>query len=69
MIHNDKELEGTQQRIAYFYRLLAQFRVTVPPEIYPKMAGAYLAEIDQMHAEVLEYLRRHSSEPAPAEAA
>ena len=68
MIQNDQELEGTQQRIAYFYRLLAQFRVTVKPEIYPKMAGAYLAEIELMHAEVMEYLSRHSSEPVQAEA-
>ena len=69
MIQNDKELECTQQRIAYFYRLLAQFRITVKPEIYPMMAGAYLAEIEKMHAEAMEYLRRHSSEPAPAIAA
>jgi hypothetical protein len=69
MIQNDVELEGAQKRIAYFYRLLAQFRVTTPPEIYPLMAGAYLAEINRMHAEVLEYLKRHSSEPLPAEAA
>ncbi|HXG68664.1 MAG TPA: hypothetical protein VNO70_26445 [Blastocatellia bacterium] len=69
MIRNDKELEGTQERIAYFYRLLAQFRVTVPPDIYPSMAGGYLAEIEKMHAEVIEYLKRHSTEPAPAEAA
>ena len=28
MIHNDRELQATQERIAYFQRLLAQLRVT-----------------------------------------
>jgi hypothetical protein len=28
MIANDQELQGTQERIAFFYRLLAQMRVT-----------------------------------------
>jgi hypothetical protein len=33
------------------------------------MASGHLAEIDKMHAEVVEYLRCHANEPAPAEAA
>jgi hypothetical protein len=33
------------------------------------MAEGYLAEIEKMHAEVIEYLRRHPSQIAPAEAA
>jgi hypothetical protein len=33
------------------------------------MAGTYLAEIEKMHAAVMAYLRRHASEPVPAEAA
>jgi len=69
MIRNDQELKVTQDRIAYFYGLVAQFRVNVPPENFPMMASGYLAEIERMHAEVLEYLKRHASEPAPAEAA
>ena len=69
MIRNDQELECTQQRIAYFYRLLAQFRVTVKPEIYPMMAGGYIAEIEKMHAEVMAYLSRHASDAVSAEAA
>ena len=69
MIQNDNELEGTQQRIAYFCGLLAQFRVTVNSEIYPKMAGAYLAEIEKMHAEVMEYLGHHPEEVMQAKAA
>jgi hypothetical protein len=69
MIHNDVELKCTQERIAYFEGLVVQFRVSVPRENFPAMAEGYLAEIEKMHAEVMEYLRRHASEPAPAEAA
>lgn len=69
MIHNDQELEATQERIAYFQRLLAQLRVTATPEEFPLVASGYRAEVERMQAEVLEYLTRHASEPAPAEAA
>jgi hypothetical protein len=69
MIHNDQELEATQERIAYFSRLLAQLRVTATPEEFPAVASGYRAEIARMQDEVLEYLTRHSSEPTPAEAA
>lgn len=31
MIHDDQELAATQERSAYFYRLLAQLRVTASP--------------------------------------
>jgi len=33
------------------------------------MAGGFLDEIEKMHAEVMEYLGRHATEPIPAEAA
>jgi hypothetical protein len=69
MIHNDQELEATQERIAYFSRLLAQLRVTATPKEFPVVASGYRAEITRMQDEVLEYLTRHASEPAPAEAA
>jgi len=69
MIYNDAELKGTQERIAYFEGLVAQFRVSVPRENFPAMGEGYLAEIEKMHAEVMEYLRRHASEPEPAKAA
>jgi hypothetical protein len=68
MIHNDVELKATQERIALFEGWVAQFRVTIPPAEFKLMAGAYLAEIEKMHAEMMEYLRPHTSEPAPAEA-
>ena len=69
MIRNDQELEATQERIAYFYRLLAQLRVTAKPEEFPSVASGYRAEIARMQDEVLDYLTRHASEPTPAEAA
>lgn len=69
MIHNDQELEAMQERIAYFYRLLSQLRVTARPEEFPSVASGYRAEIARMQDEVLEYLTRHASEPTPAEAA
>ena len=69
MIHNDVELKGTQVRIALFEGWVAQFCVTIPPAEFKLMAGAYLAEIEKMHTEVMAYLSRHASEPTPAEAA
>lgn len=44
-------------------------RVRAEPENFAAMAGAYLAEIDKMHAEIMEYLSRHASEFEPAKAA
>ena len=69
MIHDDQELAATQERIAYFYRLLAQLRVTASPEEFPAVASGYRAEIARMQDEALEYLTRHASDPTPAEAA
>lgn len=69
MIQNDVELKCTQERIAYFANLVAQFRTSVPPENFPAMSEGYLAEIERMNAEVLEYLRHHASETVTAEAA
>jgi hypothetical protein len=69
MIQNDQELEATQERIAFFCRLVANMRKVESPENFRLMASGYLAEIEKMNAEVVEYLSRHASEPAPAEAA
>lgn len=69
MIHNDTELQGTQERIAFFSRLVANMSQVEKPENFKYMASGYLAEIEKMHAEVMEYLSRHASEPAPSEAA
>ena len=69
MIHNDVEFKAIQERIALFEGWVAQFRVTIPPAEFKLMAGAYLAETEKMHAEVMAYLSRHASEPEPVEAA
>jgi hypothetical protein len=69
VIQNDQELRATQERITYFEGLVAQFRVTTSPAEFALMASGYLAEIEKMHTAVMEYLRRHSSAPAPAEVA
>ena len=69
MIHNDVELQGTQERITYFCRLVAQMRTIESPENFKYMASGYLAEIEKMHAEVMAYLSRHASESASAKAA
>ncbi len=58
MITNDQELRGTQERIAYFERLLGQLRVTASPEEFRMMAGGYRAELERMQAEVIRYLTR-----------
>jgi hypothetical protein len=69
MIHNDVELGCTQERIAFFARLVANMRQVEKPENFKYMASGYLAEIEKMHVEVMKYLRRHASEPEPAKAA
>ena len=70
MIQNDIELQTTQERIAYFTNLVAQMRVTAKDaEDFGLFANSYLAEIEKMHKEVMEYLKHHSSETLPAEAA
>ncbi len=69
MIHNDQELETTQERIAYFQRLLAQLRVTAAPEEFALVAGGYRKEIVRMQNEVLEYLTRHTAASVPVETA
>ena len=69
MISNDNELQGTLERIAFFCRLVANMRKVESPDSFRLYSNSYLAEIEKMNAEVVEYLSRHASEPAPAEAA
>lgn len=64
MIKNDKELAASQERIAYFQRLLAQLRVTALPEEFPLVSSGYITEIEKMQKEVMQYLSRHISETA-----
>jgi hypothetical protein len=69
MIKNDLELQGTRERIAFFYGILMQMRASTEPEEYMFMANGYLVEIEKMNTEILEYLKPHPSQIAPAEAA
>ena len=64
MIHNDKELKTSQQRIAYFQDLLLQLRVKATPEEFSLVSSGYRAEIEKMQAEVLEYLTRYAGDPS-----
>jgi hypothetical protein len=45
------------------------FATARTPEEYRLYSSSYLAEIEKLNAEVLAYLKRHPSEPAPSEAA
>jgi hypothetical protein len=45
MIANDQELQGTQERIAFFYSLLAQMRITATtPEEYRLFSNSNTAD-------------------------
>jgi hypothetical protein len=68
VITSEPELQATQERIAYFRRMLTQLRVTSRPDVFPSMASGYRAEIERMQREVLDYLTRHASEHVTAEA-
>ena len=48
MIHNDQELQGTQERIAFFCRLVAHMRQVESPADFRYMASSYLAEIEKI---------------------
>ncbi len=63
MIRNDQELEVTQDRIAQFYRWLADIRRRARPEEFDAITSGYRLEIERMQAEVLDYLLR----PLPAD--
>lgn len=56
IIHNDKELKATQQRIAYFQDLLLQLKAKATPEEFLLISSGYRTEIQKMQGEVLEYL-------------
>ena len=70
MIANDTELQATQERITFFYRILANMRAQArSAEEYQLYSNSYLVELERMHTEVIEYLRHHAGEAVPAEAA
>ncbi len=70
MITNELELQGTQARIAFFYRIIANIRAqAASPEEYRLYSNSYLAELEKMNTEILEYLKLHPSEHGAAKAA
>jgi hypothetical protein len=58
MIANDKELAVTRERVAMFERMLEELRKTARPEEWPSLSSGYLAEIELMQREILDYLAR-----------
>lgn len=69
MIQNDQELKVTQERIAFFYQVLADLRVNASPKQFELMSSGYSEEIKKMQEEILDYLTRHSSKIPIEEAA
>ena len=63
MIANDRELDVTFERIAYFQRQIAHLRNIEPlPKNYRGSVSGFLAEVDRMQLEVREYLSIHPAE-------
>lgn len=61
MIANDKQLEATLKRIAWFQRQIAELRKTeTNPANYRAAASGYISELDRMQLDVREYF----SQPA-----
>ena len=57
MIANDRELQATLERIAWFQNQVAQLRRNESnPSNYRAAVSGFLAEIDRMQLEVREYL-------------
>jgi hypothetical protein len=64
MIGSDVELQAAQEYVLRFERILAAARKTYTPEAYEAMASSYLAEIERVHADIMQYLRRAPSREA-----
>lgn len=63
MIRNDRELQVTLERIAYFQQQVRHFRqVETTPANYRLSVKGYLAELDRMNLEVRDYLWLHPNE-------
>ena len=60
MIQNDKELEGTLNRIERFRSQVLHLRnVETNPKVYELSAGGFVSELARMNFEVNEYLSLH----------
>ena len=56
MIHNDKELAVTRERMALFERMLNELRKTARPEEWQALSSGYRLEIERMQREISDYL-------------
>ncbi len=67
MIENDRQLETTLERIAWFQKQVAHLRKTeTNPANYRAAVAGFLVEIDRMQLEVREYLSFLPSEKVGA---
>ena len=67
MIANDKELQTTLERIAWFQQQIAHLRRTeTHPANYRAAIAGFLAEIDRMQLDVREYFSFLPTEKAGA---
>ncbi len=67
MIANDRELQTTLERIAWFQEQIANLRRTeTNPVNYRAAVSGFLAEIDRMQLEVREYFSFLPTEAAGA---
>ena len=57
MIENDVELQAAQEYALRFERVLVAARSKYTLEAYEAMASSYLAEIERVNTEILEYMR------------
>jgi len=64
MIKNDVELQAAQEYVLRFERILAGARSKYTSEAYEAMADSYLAEIERVNAEIVEYLKHTPSREA-----
>lgn len=64
MIKNDVELQAAQEYVLRFERILTAARSKYAPEAYEAMASSYLADIERVNAEIVEYLKHTPSREA-----
>lgn len=64
MIKSDIEVRAAQEYVLRFQRILTAARDRYAPETYEAMATGYLAEIECVIREIIEYFRRVPSKAA-----
>lgn len=56
MIHDDKEMAVSRERLAKLEHTLETLRKTARPEEWPALSSGYRLEIERMQGEILDYL-------------